>query len=249
MVCPALPIDMGDSKPLNGGSYSFRQPTVKVEPVSLDSVHSLLSRLPSPSRSSSNVRHSATSPPRCKRKTSYTSPTRGDLSIMTHPYGTWSPKADQIPVQGGYASGMQSSGSNRRGGSGDEQSYRFPDSYSQQVKPYVEHFPDIMLTNYSRTRMAVEMPDILLRALRRVFLMQWAVLACPLIHQHPRQEWLGRLPQPLASQEVGLLFLARETSLLILLRPIPHSTAKAHRTHSYLISHITHHTHLTPAVL
>lgn len=131
MVCTALPTDMGDSRSFNYDPCSPHNATVKAEPVSFDLSHRLLrSPIPSSTRSSSTVRYPAPTP-RCKHKASETS--RGELSIMTHPYATWpSPglKGDQTSGQRSYSSAMHHTGSNRRGGSGDQQSYPFQD-YSQ----------------------------------------------------------------------------------------------------------------------
>lgn len=136
MVCTALSIDMMDSpETFNYEANSPHSATVKVEPNSLDLGHSLLHSPPS-SRSSSRARYSTTtSSTRYKRKTSHSS-IRGELSIMTHPYGNWSSAAlknEQSPGHRGYSNGSQSSGSTRRGGSGDQQFFN-PDSYSQPVR-------------------------------------------------------------------------------------------------------------------
>lgn len=136
MVCTALSIDMDAPEPFNYGSLSPHSTTVKVEPASLDLGHSLL-HSPSSSRSSSRARYSTTtSSSRYKRKASHSS-LRGELSIMTHPYGNWSSvalKNEQSPGHRGYSGGSQPSGSNRRGGSGDQQSYFSSDAYSQVVR-------------------------------------------------------------------------------------------------------------------
>ena len=127
-TAPSTDPDMGASRALN-----YAQPqntTVKVEPVSFDAAQRLLrSPLPSSTRSSP-VRHSAPLP-RCKRKSSYSS-TRGVLSVMTHPYGSWSSpglKSDQSAGQRGF-SGAMHTGPTRRTGSGE---YGFAD-YPQQVR-------------------------------------------------------------------------------------------------------------------
>ena len=135
MVCTALSIDMMDSpEAFNYEANSPHSTTVKVEPNSLDLGHSLLHSPPS-SRSSSRARYATTtSSARYKRKHSHSS-IRGELSIMTHPYANWSSAAlknEQSPGHRGYSSGSQSSGSTRRGGSGDQQFFN-PDSYSQSV--------------------------------------------------------------------------------------------------------------------
>ena len=131
MVCTA----MDDSY----NSYDRLSPsptTVKVEPASLDTGHSLL-HSPSSSRSSSRAaRYSTnTSSTRYKRKHSQSS-IRGELSIMTHPYGNWTSaglKDEQNPGHRDYSSGVQSSGPSRRGGSGDQQHFMNLESYSQSV--------------------------------------------------------------------------------------------------------------------
>lgn len=139
MVCTALPTDMGDSRSFNYDASSPHNATVKAEPVSFDLSHRLLrSPIPSSTRSSSTVRYPAPTP-RCKRKASDTS--RGELSIMTHPYATTWPspglKGDHTSEQRSYSSAMHHTGSNRRGGSGDQQSYPFPEFSQVRDAPVV----------------------------------------------------------------------------------------------------------------
>ncbi|EKM56542.1 uncharacterized protein PHACADRAFT_194144 [Phanerochaete carnosa HHB-10118-sp] len=128
------PETYNDCHPLSPSST-----TVKVEPASLDSGHSLLHSPPSSRSSSRAARYSnTTSSTRYKRKYSQISP-RGELSIMTHPYGNWSStglKDEQNPSHRGFSGGVQPSGSNRRGGSGDQQHFYNPESYSQAHDQY-----------------------------------------------------------------------------------------------------------------
>ncbi|KAI0342310.1 hypothetical protein BDW22DRAFT_182045 [Trametopsis cervina] len=131
MVCTALSIDMAHSGSFNYGGYSSHPVTVKVEPdLGLSLLHS-----PPSSRPSSSARHSSTPSSRLRRKIS----SRSDSSIMTHPYGSWASsglKNEQGPGARGYSSGAQSNASSRRGGSGDQQPFAYPDSYAQPHDQY-----------------------------------------------------------------------------------------------------------------
>jgi hypothetical protein len=131
MVSTALSIDMDSTESFN---YSPLSPTSAVKVESFESGHSLL-RSPPSSRSPSRVKLSSASSSRFRRKSSHLS-SRGELSIMTHPYGNWQPatlKNEQSSGHRGYSGVAPSSGAPPRSGSGDQQSFFNPDHYSQPV--------------------------------------------------------------------------------------------------------------------
>lgn len=132
MVGTALSIDMDAPDALY--SNTLVSDSVKVEPASFELGHSLLHSPPS-SRSSSRASYPNASSSRFRRKLTHSS-SRGELSIMTHPYGVWSPSAlknEQSPGHRGSSDVAQSSGASRRSGSGDQQPFYSQDNYSQLV--------------------------------------------------------------------------------------------------------------------
>lgn len=175
MVCTALSSDMAEPESFNYQSYSSHPSIVKVEP---DLGLSLLHSPPSSSRSSSSARHSSSSS-RLRRKVS----SRSESSVMTHPYGNWSSsslKNEQGSGPRSYSSGSQSAASSRRGGSGDQQTFAYQDSYAQSVCCRMTTLVHKKLTE-KHTSIAVEVLDTPIQARllhRRAFQVQWATLAC-----------------------------------------------------------------------
>lgn len=218
--------------------------TVKVEPASLDIGHSLLHSPPSSRSSPRATRYSTTtSPTRYKRKHSQ-SFTRSELSIMTHPYGNWSSaglKDEQNPGHRGFSGGVQSSGSNRRGGSGDQQHFYNPESYSQPVSTCVLVPLFLSLINHSMTSTAAQVLDTSLRSALRVFLGPWETSACQHIHLLLllRPVWHGRLPRPLGCPEATSLRHRRRRPSLLTSPLRTHSFIRTVRqTHYYHINNI-----------